>query len=621
MIQKNTFLIKQTEKLDSEKIFVSLLCPQLLGYIKKSYFDTILMINSAPGGGKSTLLHTFSPEILTEIQKNASKKDKYTDIYKMLSELGVIGENKINLLSITISCARENYSLIEDVYETGKSTSLFFQLISLRICTKMLVTIKNFSGVDSLEDITFSNVPDNWKALLQNNANGQFLYDWAFEEEGKLCNLIDNMDESAKGTMMFNNMSVLQLFENGNVLINRVPMEQKILVTFDDIHALTLNQREELRNCIFRLRPNLSIWMTQRLIALSEEEIFGTEGKLHREYEVINLDENMKESKTFNSALKNVANRRVSITYRDEGIEDKLDPYPYKNLKEKIDSSIEKLKKEILKECSENENYDNIIQYIESQKDVEPIELAKMLRVLLILIYRQKNKPQFVLTMVNVMTIDEFKKEYNKTKGIAEFYFCSENKIPVYYGLRALQYLSFYNIEQFLEFSGEIFEARIALDYTSKKKKSDYLTAKEQEQIIVNYAEEKWQNIRKSFAEGEEIQRFLKNIAKIGIRSMNGKKASYPGGALTGIGIEEEKMRQIINNDKWDKCIQLLKICIANNYLNYWNIKQGQVDRNNKVLYLNRWICVKFRLPLEYGGWKPISQHILLELLNTGVDE
>ena len=68
----------------------------------------------------------------------------------------------------------------------------------------------------------------------------------------------------------------------------------------------------------------------------------------------------------------------------------------------------------------------------------------------------------------------------------------------------------------------------------------------------------------------------------------------------------------------YKRCLHILRMCIANNYLKCWDVKQGSEGQLNKVFYLNRWICVKFKLPLSYGGWKPISQQELYDMIISG---
>ena len=625
MLPQNTFLIRQTEKIESESSFINILCPQLIEFVDESFFDRTIFINSSPGGGKTTLLKTFSPDVLLELKEN-HEKETYKDTFKLLNNLGVIDENRVKLLSINVSCARENYGLIDDLYDNGKAVQVFFQLLSLRILRKTLEAVLKCNQLDiaELKEITFKNIPEEWKVIVDENYNGQKIYQWTLDEERTLCHYIEEMKVDINTSILYNNLSILSLIGNGNILLSGHPIEQKILVMFDDIHALSVKQRELLRNAIFTLRPNLAIWMTQRAIALSKDEIFGNSGQIHREYTIVNINEYVQKDKPgFYKALKNVADRRVAITYKDEGLEDKLEKELSKDSKKKLGSIKTKICSKIDSYCEGNENYKNVYNYLLEKNFSSELECVIAWQVLLILIEREKNKAQYVWPFIPIFQIDEYEEELKKHKKDAEYLVRYHYKLPMYYGIEAMQVISSNNVEQFLDFAGEIFEFRIALDYASKRKKGTLISQEDQDKVLTKCAEEKWDDILRTFSRGTEIQRFITNIAKIGIKGLEKNTASYSGGTFTGIGIRRSEIRKELEEEQYSELLSLLKICVSYNLLSVQDIKHGNAENDivYKVFYLNRWICVKFRLPLGYGGWKTISIQKAVALLNSNEDE
>ena len=611
MLPQNTFLIRQTEKLESENSFINILCPQLIGFVNESFFDKTIFINSSPGGGKSTLLKTFSPEVLLELKEN-SEKETYKDAFKLLSNLGVIDEDNIKLLSINVSCARENYGLIDDLYDNGKAVQIFFQLLSLRILRRALEAVLKCNQLDysELNRITFKNIPEEWKVIVDKNHNGEKLYQWTLDEERDLCHSIEEMSIDIKTSMLYNNLSILSMVGNGNILLSGMPIMQKTLVMFDDIHSLSVKQRELLRNVIFTLRPNLAIWMTQRTIALSKEEIFGNNGQIHREYTIININEYVQQDRpAFYRALKNVADRRVAISYKDEGLEDKLEKELSKESKKKLETINNKIKRRIDTFCKGNDNYTNLYNYLLEREFSSDLECVIAWQILLILIEREQKKAQYVWPFINVFKIDEFELEFKKLKKNAEYLVRYSYKLPLYYGMDDMQIMSSNNVEQFLDFAGEVFEFRIALDYASKRKKGTLISQEEQEKVLVKCAEEKWDDILRTFSRGTEIQQFISNIAQLGIDELKKNTASYSGGTFTGIGIKSLDIKVELEKEQLSDLMSLLKICIAYNLISVQDVKHGTAKNDTvyKVFYLNRWICVKFRLPLGYGGWKSLS--------------
>ena len=460
--------------------------------------------------------------------------------------------------------------------------------------------------------------------IVDEKYNGQKIYQWTLDVERTLCHYIEEMKVDINTSILYNNLSILSLIGNGNILLSGHPIEQKILVMFDDIHALSVKQRELLRNAVFTLRPNLAIWMTQRAIALSKDEIFGNSGQIHREYTIVNINEYVQKDKPgFYKALKNVADRRVAITYKDEGLEDKLEKELSKDSKKKLGSIKTKICSKIDSYCEGNENYKNVYNYLLEKNFSSELECVIAWQVLLILIEREKNKAQYVWPFIPIFQIDEYEEELKKHKKDAEYLVRYHYKLPMYYGIEAMQVISSNNVEQFLDFAGEIFEFRIALDYASKRKKGTLISQEDQDKVLTKCAEEKWDDILRTFSRGTEIQRFITNIAKIGIKGLEKNTASYSGGTFTGIGIKRSEIRKELEEEQYSELLSLLKICVSYNLLSVQDIKHGNAENDMvyKVFYLNRWICVKFRLPLGYGGWKTISIQKAVALLNSNEDE
>lgn len=609
MLPQNTYLIRQNERIIADGTFISILSPQLLSFLNESYFERTVFINSTPGGGKSTLLKTFSPEILLELKENHAK-EVYKEAFEMLKSWKVVNETEVKLISIKIECARENYSLIDDLYDNGRAVAVFFELLSLRILRRTLsgILATNQLEEENLKDITFCDIPDEWKIMFPEGFTGKNVYQWALDCEHKLCNSIEEMDAGLTVSMSYNNLSVLNLISNGNILLYGEPIKQKMLIMFDDVHTLSSKQRQCLRDMIFKLRPNLGIWMSQRMVALSTKDIFGNDGRIHREYEVINMDEQIQANrKSFYKALKDVSDRRAGITYKNERLEDRLEKECPKDIKSKLESVQKSIVGEILKLVKDTQNFSNLIEYLEQKQFNSAWEKVKYWEVLQILIEREKRKGQIVLPFYSIYTVEEFLIEYERNRKTAEYFICYKYKLPIYYGEEILYMLSSFNVEQFLDFAGAVFELRIALDYVSKKKKTLMVTWKDQETAIVKCAEEKWNDILRTYSMGRQIQILLENIANIGIKHLEKNTISYSGGTYTGFGIKKSELDKVLAKDDSGEMVKLLKMCVVNNLLSCQEIRQGKEGVVHKVFYLNRWICAKFRLPLGYGGWKPLQ--------------
>jgi len=64
---------------------------------------------------------------------------------------------------------------------------------------------------------------------------------------------------------------------------------------------------------------------------------------------------------------------------------------------------------------------------------------------------------------------------------------------------------------------------------------------------------------------------------------------------------------------------EVLTNAVAGNVLSVRVTKQGQAGAEKIVFYLNRILCVRFRLPLNYGGWQHLPAELLLRMMKEPV--
>jgi len=76
------------------------------------------------------------------------------------------------------------------------------------------------------------------------------------------------------------------------VLFNGSPVAQRILIMLDDIHLLTTKQRDWLLNAVLALRSPVSVWMAERLEALTVDELLSPGSPHGRDYsEVVTIED------------------------------------------------------------------------------------------------------------------------------------------------------------------------------------------------------------------------------------------------------------------------------------------------------------------------------------------
>ena len=89
---------------------------------------------------------------------------------------------------------------------------------------------------------------------------------------------------------------------------------------------------------------------------------------------------------------------------------------------------------------------------------------------------------------------------------------------------------------------------------------------------------------------------------------------------MNGFAIKEPIENNLIKNEYWMKdpvfipLIHVLSTCLAYNLLEKRITRQGKENQQWTVYYFNRWICMRFNLPLSYGGFRHKGPAELLKM-------
>lgn len=610
MIWKNPFLTKNNEQQNS---FLSLFESSALDMIEERHFSGISYILGTPGAGKTSLFKAFSNEILAENQNEDNK-----DYFSYMKKSGIIKNGKVKLLSGYLSFAR-NYSIIEEMFENGKRTYVSFALLNYRIVISLMRGIEKVFdwSIEDYDKLTFINLPEEMEAEEEQFINGKTLYEWACRGERDLCRYLDG-DRLGGFSISFvhTTLIILKLFEPGNLLINGEQYFERTLMIFDDFHKLAPRQQKYIPESIMTLKTTTSVWIGRRLEGLKNEQIVSLDGSLDRDYNLpIIIDEywsTNKSVKFYNMAQK-IADRRVKesqleiFTHFDECICDGLDLKKYnKRLKDfcaKIDEQIDD-------DNQKKTKYANIINYIKTSDQMNEMDKAIWYECILIM-ERRNQTGQLSLFLGIVEKLDDFKLFVGENEQGAKFYVCQKCDIPFYHGIKNLEILSSYNVQQFLVFAGAYFDnCYIKQLGSTKKKKKNPLSAEEQRDILTDVVRQRWNDMDFRYKQIAVIKRFLTNIGELGKGAIEKGKNSYAGGAYTGIAIRKTDLQNNISKSKYKKLVYILGACMASRYL-----ERRTDEKSDEIkFYLNRWLCVYFGLPLSYGGFKRCSMDKLLEM-------
>ncbi|MBQ7358986.1 MAG: hypothetical protein IJW63_02690 [Lachnospiraceae bacterium] len=613
MVWKNPFLAKNTEQ---QSDFLTLFESAVLQMIEDKNFSGVSYVSSTPGAGKTSLFRAFSNDILGRTAEKEQKEDN-KEYFDYMKKLGVIRNDKILLFSGYLSCAR-SYSIIEEMFQNGRRKQVFFALLNYRIAISFMRGIEKVFdwSLEDYEKVTFLNLPEEMEAESEYFKNGRTVYDWACNGERELCRYLDS-DRSERIALSFihTTLLILKLFEPSNILINEEQYFEKSLMIFDDFHKLAENQRRYMSEAVLTLKTNTGVWFGQRLEGVESAQVISMDGSLDRDYHLNIVIDNYWAEKyaAFYSMIGRIADRRVkeaqinALSNFSDCISEEIDLKAYtKNLK-KFCADIYAY---LVNNFETKLKYSEILSYLKENEQMNAMEKAVWYECIMIM-ERREQSGQLSFFLGEIKSLESFRNFVSLNEKGARFYVCHKCKIPFYYGISNLQILSSCNVQQFLVFAGAYFDScRIKSLGNYKRRKKIALSPEEQMETISNIVKQRWDDMDFRYSNIETIKLFLNNIGKLGQDARDLGKNSYEGGAYTGIAINKQELKQNLHNPEYQLLIEVLGACISSRYLERREGKKsGEI-----TLYLNRWLCVYYELPLAYGGFKRCTLNKLLKM-------
>ncbi|QEK50683.1 hypothetical protein FYC62_02640 [Pedobacter aquae] len=623
---RNPFKLRNSEKIDSDASFLRIYSPNVLESLvekdkQQSLWNDILFIRSSPGAGKTSLLRIFEPTTLVTLF-NSKSQTALKELREFLKKLHVVDNDKINLLGVSLHCTR-NYENLEDLaISDAQKKRLFFALINARVITatiRGIIQLKQSDFPSDLDKISISYTNEhNYFKNISFPCTGKELYIWAENIEKKVFDAMDSFlpieqiqPEGHDELFAFYALNVTNITFSGNNICNR------ILFMFDDTHKLSATQRTLLLKFILEKRGNQSIWISERLEALSNEDSLGS--FMDRDYNEINLEEiwQNKESK-FRAIAQNIAERRANVSTEDvtsfeENLEVNINEVTFN---QNFINGFEKSLKNLEYFSEYTSKFDDWILYLKSH-DGTSFEKARIARSAEILANKNMNVGQ--LTMDVPMTVQQLDALItSEIQNATEYFLAIENKIPYYFSFERLVKISSSNIDQFLQFSGDLFESMLSNKIASK---NIILPTEVQEKILRRSVENRWDELPRLIPHSKLVIKLLQKFQEYAFKETNRPTIPYAPG-VTGFAIKAPNKMKLIEERYWLEeevarpLVDVLATCISYNLLERRTISQGKKgSESTTVYYLNRWLCVKFNLPLGYGGWRSLKSDDLLKWL------
>jgi hypothetical protein len=621
-----------------ERNFINLFGVSALGLLNEKIqhlWALPVLLISAPGGGKSSLMRIFSPSSLRYVRETARIGGNRQALSEKLTALGAFKNGDPYALGVWLRLSDE-YRGFDD-FEDGSHHGLFCAMLNSRVLLNAL------NGVCVLYDLAVATDLDRISIKLKEDANPDALKIWSqwgtpsakdlyktmADLEATLCDLIDNpFWDGDRSSLSHSGLWSLEVLANLKFFVNDVEVLLRPLVMLDDLHELSERQIVYILNLIVSRQLPVELWVSLRKQALGLSEILtgnlGKGAERGRDYELIDFEDNKGD---YRKRVLEISKLRVqSIAAQIGGasqafvdfLSDEREEIFLQNLDIQVASEI---KSRILSDAGhELTRFESLIKDVEKEYSI-PHDKCRHLRMLSILVHRELSKRQKSFPFFEIS--QEAFKKHESNKAIveaAETFLAEEYKLPYYFGAQRLITLSSFNIDQFLKLAGALFE-EIMTAIRLERDQDSFIPPSRQDKILKRVAEDFLRDIPIMVPNGNQVMRLVQAIGDMCKSETYRPTAPYAPG-VTGTALTMHEFERLSKSaskgtDDQFELYRAIQSAIAHNILEpESNYKcKGQ---EYLVLYLNRLICVPFRLPLQRGGFREQRLDTLLGWMTKG---
>lgn len=607
--------------------FLHLYCPLLLDQLQKDdlFVPKLIVVRGSPGSGKSSLLRLFETETLLEVHRRRSQPSDQ-DLVERLTELGILADSGPRALGLYIQCD----SSLRDIANLPPEQPverLFNTFLDTRIIVLFLRAVQRLTEAKCLslpDTFTFQPLPsgDAPPHLFSEPRSLQELVDSCTHIEndfGRLLNCFpgDPLPNSIQPHARVYSLSYLALQLQNTALSDLLP-----IVMLDDVQELYPDQRQHIR-AEFMRRASVPRWLAVRTHVLGLENLISVEGaEQGREYREIPLDEIFQEKPSvFGKFAANVVDRRLQYT-------DSLQQVrigDFKNLFREPAATVtadtaRKAVDGIAIRISHVRRGTSFEQKVKSRSEGYqdggiPFSELVQIEQELIGFERQANKGQ--LSLLPDLDIPEISS--SKTEEAAWLFASRRCRHPYYWGFDTLTNVASGNVEQLLS-TGAAFVDRMI--YRAELDRDKAMSAKEQEDLFKRCANDYYSALEEKHRRGSAIRQLIDNLGLF-FEEVTYRPYAPIAPGVNGFGLTRQQIEQAAGPSVQTRDAQVfrevLTNAVAGNVLSVRVTKQGQAGAEKIVFYFNRILCVRFRLPLYYGGWQPLPSDLLVRMMKEPV--
>jgi hypothetical protein len=576
----------------------------------ESIWDLLLVLRSAPGGGKTSLMRIFTIEMLGLIHQS---REEFPELVDELERHGALTEAGPTHLGVILNLDRDYRSLLDLGLPGDQPQRLFFRLLDARIIATTVRAVLSAIGASDRSQLEL--VPLGSRSGIAAEAevlgglNGEELYQQAIQTEREILRPLDallpgEMDVSEH--LVTPRLYSLSLLSQTRFQVGSEELEQRPLIMFDDGHALGAVQRDALTTQLRDRSLQVARWFAERFEALSSKEILigSSEG---RDFELIGLENQARRHhRAHLRVLQDISNRRAR-PYLDDyanvrrNFGDLIDVPDDSLLDGRADEMLTRLRERMTEIAGGASRYSEWLLHMPGRPTYESLVEQRILEILII---ADRERPQGEL-FDEPLSVEEFEKRQARVRASAKHFLARDFDLPYYAGPHMMAQLGSENFDQYLRLGGDLFAEMLAL---IKLGRTPFLDAKRQDRIVHQASERYWREIPTRVRDGELVRRLAEAIVELAQADTFRPTAPYAPG-VTGTAMQMADRQRLLGPEVREEMRggQELFTAIASGVAS--NVFSVQLDYSVKnqrvmVIYLNRLLCPRFRLPLGRGGFR-----------------
>jgi hypothetical protein len=609
----NPFRSRASEQQRDLSTFVRTFAVGALDVMPESIWDRLVVVRSAPGGGKTSLMRVFTAPSLDLIH---TRRDELEALHGRLQAVGAISRQGPTVLGVLLNLARDYQALLDLGAPPDVSTRLFFRLLDARIMTAVVRASLSTRGLRYPQDadrLTLKVPPGNEVFLERlGGASGAEIVKHTLATERRTLDLLDSLLpvawEDAAGSQ--SELYSLRALSECTIEVGGVTLRRRPLIMLDDGHALAPVQRDALLDALADRRLAVARWYAERLQAMDPEEVLGGEIE-GRDLHVVAVEETQRLRRSYRRVLIEAGNLRAGRAlerYADERLDffelleveegELLGSEPVKVAEAVRDAAYEAAGSSLrlrgwLDETPDGAGYADVVLWRQKQ----------------IVIEREKGRRQmdfFALAdEADESEAERLDAQLTRVAEAARLFLAREHRLPYYAGAERIAALASWNVEQFLSLCGDLFEAMLGSITLRERPR---VSAARQDALVRRASERLWRQVLSRVPNGRELLRLLESVAALSRAETERPSAPYAPG-VTGIAITMEERRRLLEPAKRAKITggdDLLRALAAGSAFNLLSIELNQTVKHQRVavIYLNRLLCPRLNLPLQRGGFR-----------------